>query len=149
MYKGIQNLPFFLYHMYSKEHRPQDSIPVYLLKTPYGYLDHKQLSNREEELFLNTVAYYQNLQRDGDGTAEAVEKRFKKRVSSAAYEWFNHHLINDSFSLKQFPHWWGRYARSVLGENIPGISLVRSYVYSKPPFMKSPVDSILFHSASR
>ncbi|MBK7434979.1 MAG: hypothetical protein IPI66_14555 [Chitinophagaceae bacterium] len=78
MYKGIQNLPFFLYHMYSKEHRPQDSIPVYLLKTPYGYLDHKQLSNREEELFLNTVAYYQNLQRDGDGTAEAVEKIQKK-----------------------------------------------------------------------
>lgn len=149
MYKGIQNLPFFLYHMYSKEHRSQDSIPVFLLKTPYGYLNHKQLSNREEELLLNSANYYLNLQKDGDGTAGAVEKRFRDRVSLPVYGYLYRHLVNDSNALKRFPHWWGRYARSILGRDMPGITLVRSYVYARPPFLKSPVDSILFNSASR
>ena len=68
MAKGIENVPFFLYHMFSKDHQPVDSTAVYLVKTRDGYLNHKQLSNREDEMLMNSAAYYYRLkQKDIDG----------------------------------------------------------------------------------
>lgn len=62
--------------MYSQQHPPKDSSVAYLIKTNKGYFDHKKLNNREQEILMNTVIYYANLEKDGDGTAEAVESRF-------------------------------------------------------------------------
>jgi hypothetical protein len=144
MAKGIENVPFFLYYMYGKKHPPRDSIGVYLIKTPQGYFNHKKLSNREQEILTNTVSYYVNLRRDGDGIGESVKKRFQKWVSASNYEYMLTHLKNDSSSLASFPQWWGRYFQSVTNSGYDSVHVVKTYVYSKPPYHKFETDSLIF-----
>ena len=134
--------------MYSKKHEPQESIEVYLLKTPYGFLDHKQLSNREEELLMNSANYYFRLKRDGDGTAEAVDKRFSQRVSTSMYQYLYKHLVNDSLSMSRFPNWWTHYLRSVTDDKYRELILIRSWVYSKAPYGKSETDSVILKAVT-
>ena len=143
MFKGIENVPFFLYHMYSKKHEAQDSIEVFILKTPYGFLNHKELSNREEELLMNSAMYYSRLRQSGDGTAEAVEKRFKQRVSKGAYQYLVGQLVNSNEAMDRFANWWTHYLRTVTGDKYRALILIRSYVYSKAPYRKSDSDFII------
>jgi len=142
MIKGIENVPFFLYYMYSQQHPPKDSSVAYLIKTNKGYFDHKKLSNREQEILMNAVIYYANLEKDGDGTAEAVESRFG--AVAAVKPYLQKQLCNDSNSLAKFPGWWGNYFRSVSKEKYDSVSLVKTYVYSIPPYNKSENDSLIF-----
>lgn len=144
MIRGIENIPFFLYHMYSQQHPAKDSSAVYLIKTRDGYFDHKQLSNREQEILMNPVIYYVNLKKDGDGTFETVEKRFAKRVPATTLTYLKQQLGNDSISLAKFPSWWGTYFKSVSKINEDSVSVVKTYVYSKPPYRKSATDSLIF-----
>ena len=143
MAEGIENIPFFLYHMYSKVHKPMDSIGVYLIKTPDGYFNVKQLSNREEELLMNSVSYYVNLKQSGDGIVQSIDKRFRSSASPGVYQYLRDHLYNDSTMLEEFPRWWSRYFRSVTGSR-GDVSVVRSYVYAKEPYAKSENDSLVF-----
>ena len=144
MAKAIENIPFFLYHMYSKQHQPMDSIGVYLVKTPQGYFNHKQLSNREEEILMNSVSYYVNLKQRGDGIIQSIDKRFKRIVPPAVFNYFIEHLYNDSTALERFPQWWASYFRSVAGDGNDSVSVIRSYVYPKEPYAKSIHDSLVF-----
>ena len=145
MAKGIENVPFFLYHMFSKDHQPVDSTAVYLVKTRDGYLNHKQLSNREDEMLMNSVAYYCRLKQNGDGTAESVKDRFKNKVPASVYDYMDKHLVNDSISMSAFPKWWGAYLSSVIKNDYDVVALVRSFVYTKPPYNKSVSDSVIFY----
>lgn len=144
MAKGIQNLPFILYNMYSRDHPPKDSIAVYLVKTPEGYFNHKQLSGREQEMLMNSIGYYDNLRRDGDGTEQSVTGRFKGRLP----EWFCSYavntLCNGTVRMDRFPAWWGRYFRELEGDRFDSVTVVKSYVYRQAPFRKSATDSVLF-----
>jgi len=149
MYKGIENIPFFLYHMYSKKHLPQDSIAVQLMKTPYGYLDHKQLSNREEELLMNSAAYYSELVKKGDGTAEAVDTRFNHRFTGKIYPYLCEMLINGDDRLAKYPDWWMRYFRSITDDQYRQVQLVRAYVFAVPPYRLSVTDSLIIKSINR
>lgn len=145
MAKAIETVPFFLYNMYSKDHRPVDSIAVYLARTPYGYVNTKQLSGREEEMLMGSIGYYCNLHRDGDGTTQSVEKRFKGIMPSPLYHSLQRQLVNDSTALKAFPNWWRNYLRSVMNNDYQFVEVVRSYVYNRPPYAKSPIDSSIFY----
>lgn len=149
MLKKIQNLPFFLYEMYSRDHQPRDSFAVYLIKTPDGYFNHKSLSGREQEMLMNSLAYYNNLQRDGDGVLITVEKRFRSRLPGSLYRYVQDQLGNDSLAMRQFPQWWGRYFNEVAGKHWDSVAVVRSFVYRKTPFPKSASDSVLFTVKTR
>lgn len=144
MAKGIENIPFFLYHMYGQKHPPRDSIGVYLIKTSAGYYNHKKLSNREQEILMNAVSYYVNLKKAGDGINGSIQKRFGKIVSGSTYEYLQKHLANDSTAMAKFPQWWGRYFKSVSNNDEDSVSVVKAYVYSKPPYNKSLTDSLIF-----
>ena len=144
MFKGIENVPFFLYHMYGQKHPPRDSIGVYLIKTSKGYFDHKKLSNREQEILTNSVSYYVNLKNAGDDINESIKKRFGKIVGGSGYEYLQRHLSNDSLAMAKFPEWWGKYFKSVADTDYNLVSVVKSYVYSKPPYNKSVTDSLIF-----
>ena len=144
MAKGIQNIPFFLYNMYSKPHPPQDSFAVYLVKLPTGYYDHKQLTNREQEILMNSVGYFDNLSRDGDGTLFSINNRFAGRVSPGMLQYFKESLYNDSNKLAGFPQWWARYFQQVSGLKEGAVSVVKSYVSAARGYPKSAHDSILF-----
>lgn len=145
MAKGIENVPFFLYHMYSKAHQPVDSIAVYLVKGPYGlYLNHKQFSNREEEMLMNSIGYYVNLKKAGKQALATVEQRLRGRLPAAGYDYMLAHLTNDDAAIAAFPLWWARYFQSVTDNNIDYVSVVRSYVYASPPYNKSLTDSLVF-----
>lgn len=149
MYKGIENIPFFLYHMYSKKHLPQDSIAIQLLKSPYGYLDHHQFSNREAELLMNSAAYYAELQKKGDGTAEAVDTRFNNPITAGVYSYLCDKLINSDAKLAKYPDWWMSYFRSVTGNRYRQVQLVRSYVYASRPYRLSATDSLMINLINR
>jgi len=144
MYKGIENVPFFLYHMYGQVHPPKDSTAVYLVKTPGGYFNHKKLSSREQEMLMNPVIYYNNLKKNGDGMLETVEKRFSNIAGGSTISYLQRHLGNDSNSLAGFPQWWGRYFQLVSQNKYDSVAVVRSYVSSKWPFNKMTADSLLF-----
>ena len=144
MAKGIQNLPFFLYNMYSKVHPTVDSTAVYLVKTKDGYFNHKKLSNREQEILMNSIAYYVNLQRDGDGTIETARQRFSRIGYGNADSYFIKQLGNDSISLAAFPPRWGKYFSSVSNDKYDSATVVKTYVYSKQPYQRSATDSIVF-----
>lgn len=144
MAKGIQNLPFFLYNMYSRDEQPRDSLAVYLVKTPQGYYNHKALSGREQEMLMNSIGYYDNLKRDGDGTEQTIDNRFKGRVPRKLYMQMKNTLFNNIVRLDAFPTAWGRYYKEVGDTRFDSVSVVKSYIYRKSPFQKSPVDSVLF-----
>ena len=141
MSKGIENIPFFLYNMYGQQHLYKDSNAVFLIATPRGYFNHKNLSNRQQELLLNSVSHYIKLSRDGDGTGQTIKNRFGDK---AGYNYLVHHLTNDSAALATFPTWWGRYFSSITKYKYDSVSVVKSYMYSSPPHIKSNFDSLLF-----
>jgi hypothetical protein len=144
MAKGIENLPFFLYHMYSRNETPADSVGIYLIRGPMDlYLNHKQLSNREEELLMNSVAYYVNLKKGKDINA-TVEKRFARKLPAPLYDYLLQHLTNDAAALTAFPQWWADYFNAVSNNNAFYVSVVKTYVYASPPFKKSVTDSVVF-----
>jgi len=145
MAKGIGNIPFFLYHMYSKDHQPVDSMPVYLIKSGDTYLNYKTLSNREEEILMNSVSYYcKLLQNKDEGARQTIRNRFQKLVSAGTYDYVTAKLSNDSMALARFPTWWAGYFKTVMHAKQDSVSVVRSYVYSKNPFNKSANDSLIF-----
>lgn len=144
MAKGIENVPFFLYHMYGQQHPPTDSSVVYLIKMNGYYFDHNGLSNREQEMLMNPVIYYTNLIKDGDGTFETAEKRFEPVAGEQTMSFLQEQLCNDSIALSAFPQWWGRYFKPVSKNKYGPVSVVRSYVYSKYPYQKSATDSLVF-----
>ncbi len=144
MAKGIQNVPVFLYNMYSTVHQPMDSFPVILIKKNGGYVNHKQLSGREQEMLLNSVSFYLNLKRTGDsGMLQSVDDRFNRFSSSKTLNYLHRHLVNDGTSLSTFADWWQRYYQAITGDKQP-VTVVRSYVYFKAPYTKSTSDSVIF-----
>lgn len=144
MAKGIENIPFFLYHMYSQPHPYKDSVPVYMVRTNEGYFDHKKLSNREQELLMNSISYYVNLKRDGDGTIGTVESRFGSSLSRASIRYLQKHLGNDSTALVRFTGYWTRYFNAVSNHQYSSAAVYRSYVCPYPPYRLSANDSLIF-----
>lgn len=146
MYKGIENAPFFLYHMFGFAHPVKDSTPVLLIKTPKGYINPYQSSNRTAEMLLNNAAYYTYLQQNNyrDFIDESVERRFRGRLPEKTFQCIKSGLVNDSNRVKTYPDWWKRYFISVYGSGYDSVSLVTSYVRYSPTFSKSPVDSVVF-----
>jgi hypothetical protein len=145
MYKGIENVPFFLYHMYAGHHPGPDSQSVYLVKTPTGYLNSRQFSNRQQELLYNSVGYYVSLKNSPrDTILQVVDSRFAGRVGSGTYRYLCQSLANGPAAIDGFPAWWGRYFRSVQGPGAGPVQVVQSRVALKPPYGKSPIDSLIF-----
>lgn len=104
-------LSFYTTCMAKNTHR--EILSAYMVKTPDGYFNHKKLSNREQEILMNSVSYYVNLRYAGhDGINESIKKRFGKIVSGTGYEYLQKHLANDSMAIRNFPQWWSRYFSS-------------------------------------
>ncbi len=147
MVKGIENVPFFLYHMYSAAHQPKDSFNVILIKTPKGYPDLSRLSGREFEMLMNNVPNYIKMKRNSnlDNIIPTVESRFKGRVTENTWRFLQQGLINDSTDLSGYPGWWQRYYTSIFGDSLDSVSLISTYIFYQPAFSKSPVDSVIFN----
>jgi hypothetical protein len=145
MYKGIENVPFFLYHMYAQPHSHKDSATVLLVKTENGYIFNKSFSNRQEELLLNAAGYWLSLKSGArDTILPVVESRFKDRLPAAIYTRLEQQLSNSSAAIDSFPDWWSRYFYSIRPKTPGQAWLVQSRVSLNPPYSKSPQDSILF-----
>jgi hypothetical protein len=145
MYKGIENVPFFLYHMYGNAHPAKDSQTVYFIKTPKGYLNPRQFSSRQQELLYNTVAYYINLKNSArDTILQVVQQRFAGRVSPSMYNYLQQSLSNGPAAIEEFPNWWGRYFHTLQGKDSGPVQVVQCRVAVRPPYAKSPNDSLIF-----
>lgn len=144
MIKGIENIPFFLYNMYGQDHPAKDSNVVFLVKTNEGYFNHKNLSNREQELLLNSVSYYVNLKHDGDGITQSIQKRFANKINATGLDNLTNRLSNGSKALTDFPQWWGRYFQSVSKNKYNSVSVIKSYIYADKAHTKSDYDSLIF-----
>jgi hypothetical protein len=145
MYKGIENLPFFLYHMYGNAHPAKDSQTVYFIKTSKGYLNARQFSSRQQELLYNSVGYYVGLKNSNrDTVLQVVEQRFAGRVSPGIYAYLQQSLGNGPAAIEQFPDWWGRYFHTLQGEANGPVQVVQCRVSVRPPYAKSPNDSLIF-----
>jgi hypothetical protein len=140
-YKGVKNVPFFLYYMYGQKHPKQQSIDVLLIKTSQGYYNHQQLSGREQELLLNTVNLYTNLKTKGDGTVINIDNRF---INPDVKQYLYKMMCNDSTALQQFPQWWGNYFKQVSHISNDSVSVVKSIVSTTYPYTKLPTDSVIF-----
>jgi hypothetical protein len=141
MYKGIKNIPFFLYFMYGQKHPKQDNIDVLLIKTNNAYFNHQRLSGREQELLLNTINIYNNIKTKGDGTFINIDNRFSNANTKA---YLHKMLCNDSVALQQFPNWWAGYFKQVSNIKNDSVTVVKSSVSTTYPYTKSPIDSIIF-----
>lgn len=145
MFKGIENVPFFLYHMYSGSHPSHDSLTVYWVKTPSGYVNSRDFSNRQQELLYNSIGYYVSLKNSTrDTVLQVVQQRFASRVSPGTYAYLQQSLGNSPAAIDSFPAWWGRYFRSVYGAVDGPVQVVQSRVSVKPPYAKATQDSLIF-----
>jgi hypothetical protein len=145
MYKGIENVPFFLYHMYAQRHSHKDSATVLLVKTENGYISNKSFSNRQEELLFNAAGYWLSLKNSArDTILPVVESRFKSRVPANMYAGLERQLCNGNAAIDSFPAWWSRYFYGIRPKTPGKAWLVQSRVSLNPPYLKSPADSILF-----
>ena len=144
MYKGIENIPFFLYDMFSFAHQPRDSFQVYLLKIPKGYINTKEWSGREEEILMNNISYYEKLQKGPDFINSAVERRFRNRFPEPMYNYLLKSLSNEHSAVLLYPGWWKKYYAAVEPGKYKVVQVVKSYVSYSPGLVKSPVDSVIF-----
>lgn len=152
VFKGIENSPFILYYMFSTPHRAMDSIPVTLIKTPTGYLDQFAFTNREAELLLNNVEFYNRMRKNNyqDDILPTIAHRLPKNWSSSTKQYVYTSLSNDSVHFKQYPNWWFRYAGSIGVATQEPIEMVRSYVYfDNGQLRKSLFDSVIFKTTMR
>jgi len=146
MVKGIQNIPFFLYHMYGYAHQSRDSINVILVKTPDGYMNPFELSGRESEMLMYNVLDYIKMKRNDwkDDLIPTVKKRFSNRVSASTYNFLQKGLVNDSSNFSKYYDWWQRYFNAVYSNSYDSVSVISAYIYYKPRYARSPKDSIIF-----
>ena len=145
-YKGIENIPFFLYHMFAFAHESKDSMTVILMKTTGGYIDPFQLSERESEILLNNISYYIKLKENNykDYINQSIERRFKSNFSPRFYKYALQGLSNDSSSVNHYPNWWGQYFKTLYKQKYDSIQVVSGKVSYNPTFNKSAVDSVIF-----
>lgn len=127
MYKGIENVPFFLYHMFSTRHPARESYHVLAIKTEKGLFPRQQLSNREYELLIGSAEYYKQLKISGDPTAKNLENRLG-RTGNKLMPFAKERLLNDSADLANYPEWWARYFAEVTGNRYLEASLVEYLV---------------------
>jgi hypothetical protein len=106
MWKGVEHVPFFLYHMFGFAHERKAAYPVLVVR--YGGTDVSpySLSNREAELIFNTVDRYLRLREQGDYLAPLVEQRFRHRWLQTWQPIAQQRLLNDSLDMAAFPAWW-------------------------------------------
>ncbi|MEO5646989.1 MAG: hypothetical protein ABIQ56_01435 [Chitinophagaceae bacterium] len=143
MFKGIENIPFFLYHMFSTKHQPQSSYLILAIKTDKGFFDSKSLSNREYELLIGSAEHYAKLQTTGDPTSKLIDSRFGK-MGSELTNYANKHLVNDSISIEQYPRWWARYFTKITGGKFNTAGIVYMHIsYVDSQVIATPGD-ILF-----
>ncbi|CAN5684931.1 hypothetical protein BH11BAC3_BH11BAC3_17690 [soil metagenome] len=146
MAKGIENIPFFLYHMFGSVQSSTDSVNIVLIKTPEGYFNTNKLSGREREMLMNNTNYFieQKKQGFGDPLEQTVENRFKNRVNNTTYNYLQQSLLNDSTHLAAYPGWWQRYFERVQNKKFASVEIVSSYIYFNSSMYKSQTDSIVF-----
>ncbi len=146
MAKAIENIPFFLYHMYGYAHMPKDSINVILVKTPDGYMNPFELSGRESEMLMNNILYYTKMKRNNwnDYLIPTVEKRFLNRMPANTFRFLQQGLINDSIDFSRYTDWWVRYLKTVSKKSYDSVTVVSGYIKYNPVLSKTPFDSIIF-----
>lgn len=143
MAKGIENVPFFLYHMFSDDHEPKQQYAVKAIKIGDVYYDHNQLSNREYELLIGSADWYLALKEKGDPLKQTIQRR-TAGLGEKTYQYFIRQLTNDSLALNKFPAWWADYFYLVTGIREREISLVTYQVTYNPKVSRMSADSILF-----
>ena len=131
MYKGIQNIPFFLYHMFSTTHSPADSVQVFLVKTPKGYFNTNKLSGREREMLLNNLGYYLAGKAAAfkDPLEPTVHHRFASVLPEQHRQFISEGLLNSSEAISSFPAWWQRYFDQIQNTHADSIQVVSAFVY--------------------
>lgn len=146
MAKGIENMPFFLYHMFGTVHSSSDSVKVILIKTPGGYFNTNLLSGREREMLMNNTSYFIERKAEGvsDPLSQTLADRFKDRVSNNTYNYLKQSLLNDRTHLAAYPAWWQRYFQEVQHKKYASVEIVSTYLYYRSPLYKSPTDSVVF-----
>ena len=146
MWKGIENVPFFLYHMYSRPQYVQDSMAVLLIKKDNQYINPFLKSNRQAEMLLNNIPFYISLKANGyhDPLESTIIKRFQGKTSESVLKKIQQNLSNNGTAVDAFPQWWKAYAENICGSDYDSFSTVISYVSFYPSFSKSPKDSTLF-----
>ncbi len=150
MIKGIENLPFFLYHMYGKPHPVQDSIAIYQLRYDGKIYNTSQLSNREEELLMNSIGSYMMVKSNNniDPIDADIRRRFGSRLPGGLYHIVRTRLSNSGNALDGYPDWWSRYFRSINPTLTGPFSIVQRRVAIQPPFGASPQDSVIFSAGA-
>ncbi|MBC7887840.1 MAG: hypothetical protein H7Z13_08110 [Ferruginibacter sp.] len=146
MAKGIENVPFFIYSMYSYAHQPQDSFNVILVKTQGGYLNPYQLSGRESEMLMNNISYFSKMKKLAyqDYITPTVERRFKNKLPINTYNFVERGLVNNHLQFSKYTGWWKRYLATVYKNPFDSVMVVSAYIQYQPEFSKSPVDSVIF-----
>ena len=131
MFKGIQNIPFFLYHMFSTTHAPADSMQVFLVKTPQGYFNTNKLSGREREMLLNNLGSYfaRKAAAFKDPLEPTVHHRFGSRWPGQNRKIMSDGLLNSPQSFSSFPAWWRGYFNKIQNNHFDSIQVVAAFVY--------------------
>ena len=112
MWKGVENVPFFLYHMFGFAHERQENYPVLIVRYGNLTLSPYQLSNRDAELIFNSVDRYLTLREQGDYLEPLVDKRFQHPWLTAWKPVAQERLLNDTQDIAAFPTWWATRLRS-------------------------------------
>ena len=143
MFKGIENIPFFLYHMFSTEHPVQTNYPLVLIKVDSSYYDQTKLSNREYEMLIGSVDQYITLKKYGDPMLPVIHSRVAA-LGAGVSSYFQKQLINDSTSINRYPTWWAEYFSMVSGLENKLVTVVKADLSFSPTLKKSTNDSIVF-----
>ena len=147
MVKGIENVPFFIYSMFSTPHLARTSYPVVLMRSEKGYVDPFQFSNRQVELLINNIPFYSDMRQKGyaDDINPTIEKRFAGRVPPQKLRNIYARLSNDSLRISAYPAWWQRYFQRIAPKDLNAVSLVSTSVRFTPRgFEKASEDSLIF-----
>lgn len=112
MFKAVETVPFFLYHMFGFAHERQDTYPVLVVRVGDRELAPYALSNREAELVFNSVDRYLQLVKQGDYLEPVFQRRFERWVSPGTYALLRERILNSQQQVSAFPAWWAAQLRT-------------------------------------
>lgn len=120
--KRVQNFPFFIFDMYSREVTIPDTIHFNMIMLDDQEFDYTRLPHWSEQTLLGTFDLYRDYRtRKEDNWARVIRKRFPETSFLGSY--LNNTLTNTAVQYNKYPNWIFNYIDNITGADAKSNSI--------------------------
>lgn len=136
MYKGVETIPFFLFHMYSTRQPALDTTIQTKIFIRGKEFDTRKLTGREKETLMGSLSYFYRLRENNFHATDSatIASRLKGILNPGMYDKVYSRLTNSKIDDKVFFDWWQKYLSRVSGQTADTFSILKSTIIWQPSY---------------